>query len=84
MRKGEGKAGNEGLGNQDSVYVQAMSDSAAKGCELTDEEQLIFTLADGQRSATSIAALSGVELTHTLMILDRLTKARILRNQGGF
>ncbi|MGO9953839.1 MAG: response regulator [Dissulfurispiraceae bacterium] len=84
MRKGEGKAGNEGLGNQDSVYVQAMSDSAAKGCELTDEEQLIFTLADGQRSATSIAALSGVELTQTLMILDRLTKARILRNQGGF
>ena len=84
MRKRRNRSGYEGLGGQDSVYVKAVSDAAVESCELTDEEQLIFTLSDGQRNAATISALSGVELTQTLMILDRLAKARVLRNRGGF
>lgn len=84
LRRNAREAGNEGRGNRDSVYAKAMSGAAARDCQLTDEEWQIFSLADGEKNAATISAVSRIELAQTLMILDRLARARVLRDQGGF
>ena len=52
-------------------------------CGLNEEEQRIFTIADGIRLLGDIISLSGLEPAETRKIIHRLAKVGILSNRGG-
>ncbi len=69
---------------QDGIYTKLVSEIAVRDYGLNDMEQELFSLADGVRSVSNIALLSGLEMPEARKTLCRLAKAGVLRYKGGF
>ncbi|HMK55626.1 MAG TPA: response regulator [Dissulfurispiraceae bacterium] len=83
LRRRAGAPGNTEA-RTSGIYFKEISDISANDCGLDDEEERTFGVVDGKSNASMISSRSGIELSRTLNILDRLIKVGVLRYQGGF
>ena len=65
------------------IPVRSVSDMDAAVLEMSNGENVVFSLVDGKRSISDIGGLGGLGITETAKIVRRLEKAGVVADKGG-